>query len=530
MSAKRQERSNSEQDGNQTQTSVVLFVDDGIPDHNMLRQIFKSQKKDSHIEFITSGKAALEIAKHQPLTAIFVNQSLPDIDGFEFMRELKQLHIKVPVIIMTTNPEESTVLKALREGAYDCITRGTGDINSFPLVLDRTLARYEVERERTEMERAITESHHQWLAIIDGITDYIFMTDSEGTIIKTNRALAKILGKHPREVIGEKCFELIGIGSDAWIEMMKNLPCTQEMSINEETYLISSFPLYYNGRPLTIHVMKNVTEMRRLKDQLYHSDKLASLGLLVSGVAHEINNPLTGIIAFAELLKMKRFDEETNRELQKILESGERCKKIVENLLTFSRQRTPTRSLELINDIIDRAIDLRSYWLRSNGIEVVREFDADQSVFVDSQQIQQVVLNILLNAEQAIAGTGKNHGKIIFSTRHDRDSRKIIIGISDTGPGIPQKILAKIFDPFFTTKPVGIGTGLGLSISHGIITEHGGTIRVESNEGEGATFIIELPTGTGSMYNMSTLTVLNGKEKPDAPVPTRFSEGRGKED
>jgi PAS domain S-box-containing protein len=489
------------------QTSPVLFVDDGSLDREMVIRFFREHGEAQCILFVSTGKAGLEMVQQQPLTALFVNQSLPDMTGLEFIRELNRFHVRMPVvIILAPNSEESVVLTALREGAYECIMRGTGDYDSLPLVLARTLARYQVERERTELETVITESYHQWLAIIDGITDFIFMTDSEGTIIKTNRALARVFGKHPRELIGEKCFEFIGIGPEAWGEMMMSLPCTEERSINEETYLISSFPLNYNGRALTINVMKNVTEMRRLKDQLYHSDKLASLGLLVSGVAHEINNPLTGIIAFTELLKMKGFDEETSRELQKILESGERCKKIVENLLTFSRQKTPTRSLESINDIIDRAIDLRSYWLRLNEIEVVREFGSSQSVFVDSQQIQQVVLNILLNAEQAITSARKGHRRITFATRYDRDSHKVIIRISDNGPGISPNVLPKIFDPFFTTKPVGIGTGLGLSISHGIISEHGGVIRVESSEGEGATFIVELPTGIGNIYDVSACT------------------------
>jgi len=246
--------------------------------------------------------------------------------------------------------------------------------------------------------------------------------------------------------------------------------------------------------------------MRRLREQLYHSDKLASLGLLVSGVAHEINNPLTGIIAYGEILRMKVNSargspssipplDDMERELRKILESADRCKRIVENLLTFSRQRTPSRSIESINDIIDRAIDLRGYWLRTSNIEVVKDYGCTQTIFVDSQQIQQVILNILLNAEQAIASTGRGSGRIRFTTMYDTDAQTVTVEIADDGPGIPREIIPKIFDPFFTTKPVGIGTGLGLSIAHGIIAEHGGSIEVESHGGEGATFIIKLPAG-----------------------------------
>lgn len=131
------------------------------------------------------------------------------------------------------------------------------------------------------------------------------------------------------------------------------------------------------------------------------------MGLLVSGVAHEINNPLTGVIAYTELLMMKSGDENMKNELKKILQSAERCKRIVENLLTFSRQREPVKSLESINSIIERAIDLRGYWLRSSNIEVIKDFGEIPSLLMDAQQMQQVILNILLNAEQAIMEAGK---------------------------------------------------------------------------------------------------------------------------
>jgi signal transduction histidine kinase len=194
---------------------------------------------------------------------------------------------------------------------------------------------------------------------------------------------------------------------------------------------------------------------------------------------------------------MKVTDEETRAELKKILDSAERCKKIVDNLMTFSRQRKPSKSLETMNDILDRAIGLRIYWLKTNGIEIVRDYDPATTVFVDAQQIQQVVLNLLLNAEQAILGAGQEHGKIVFRTRADKQRKRVIVTISDNGTGIPQQIAAKVFDPFYSTKPVGEGTGLGLSISHGIISEHGGIIGFENNEGGGCSFTFELPTGAG---------------------------------
>ena len=134
---------------------------------------------------------------------------------------------------------------------------------------------------------------------------------------------------------------------------------------------MSSFPLEYDNKLTTIYVLKNITEIRRLREQLHHADKLASLGLLVSGVAHEINNPLTGVIAYAELLRMELAEKEGKVKVKKILDSAERCKKIVDNLLTFSRQQTSSKSLESINDIVERALDLRNYWLTVHNIQIV---------------------------------------------------------------------------------------------------------------------------------------------------------------
>jgi PAS domain S-box-containing protein len=345
--------------------------------------------------------------------------------------------------------------------------------------------------------QVVAQSQRQWMAVIDAMTDYVFVLDDQERIVKVNTALAQSVGRHPRELIGASVREVLGdaVAQEVLIrETPDGRTQTCEKTIGAEAYQISVFPLREDDRVLRVHVMKNVTEVKRLKDQLYHADKLASIGLLVSGVAHEINNPLTGTIAYTELLRMKVKDEEILAQLKKILDCSERCKKIVENLLTFSRQRMPSKSIESITTLIDRAIELRIYWLRSNNIAVERRYDENASVFVDGQQIQQVILNILMNAEQAITGVGMRDGRIIFTTRADKARRTMQITIENNGPPIPQNALSRIFDPFFTTKPVGIGTGLGLSISHGIISEHGGTITAANTE-RGVSFSIELPAG-----------------------------------
>lgn len=473
----------------------VLLINDNAADYGLIRRAFREHGTDADLQFVSSAGAGLNVIKKEDIKAVFVNEFLPDMDGFKFLRRLKELNIDLPVIMALSHRGEKAVSKALRQGASECVVMDARSFNTLPFVLDCAVAKFEIDRERRDTEELIRGSQQLWVSIIDGIKDYIFIVDDQLKIFRANRSLSEAFAKHPKDIIGKDLRELFGSNSlclpGEYVE--KGLPRMEERTMGDETYLTGSFPLMHNKKQLTICVMKNISEMKRLKEQLYHSSKLASLGLLISGIAHEINNPLTGIITYAELLKMKAGDREIRKGVMKIFESAERCKRVIENLLTFSRQSIPSKSLESLNDIIDKAIELRSYWLSRHNINVFTEYDELPKTFIDCQQLQQVVFNILLNAEQEIVSSNIQNGWIRITTKHDKDNRTLIVRISDNGSGIPRDILSKIFDPFFSTKPVGTGTGLGLSISHGIIAEHGGTIRAESSEGKGVTFIIEIP-------------------------------------
>jgi PAS domain S-box-containing protein len=481
-----------------TAEHTILFIDGPSLDRDRIVRVFREGGVAVPVAFVGTEEG-IDRALRQSALAVFVHQRPAGGDGLDVIRKIRDLGSTIPLIMLVDTGNEEVKLAALREDA-DEFARYPEDLAALPVVLERAVTRRRRGPDQVVRERAIVRSQEQWMAIFDAITDYVFVLDAQGRFVKVNRACAGSLGLHPRELIGKPCAQFLGPEASSWdcaadAGAGAAVPTTCEKRVGQDMYQISVFPLREAGRALTIHFMKNVTEIKRLKDQLYHADKLASLGLLVSGVAHEINNPLTGTIAYTELLRMTVTDEKILGELRKISDSAERCKRIVDNLLTFSRQRTPSKSVESMNDVIDRAIELRSYWLRSSNIEIVRDYDAVTTVFVDSQQIQQVVLNVLLNAEQAIAGAGVKNGRIVFSTRYDRENRKVAVAITNNGPAIPEAVLTKMFDPFFTTKPVGVGTGLGLSISHGIITEHGGTIRAENLDSEGVRFIIEIPTG-----------------------------------
>lgn len=236
---------------------------------------------------------------------------------------------------------------------------------------------------------------------------------------------------------------------------------------------------------------KTVETLKATQAQLVQSGKLSAVGQFVAGVAHELNNPLTAVIGFADLLTMTVTDPKLRSQLDVIGKSAHRCHKIVHNLLSFARQHEPERKLTHVNATIDEVLEFMAYDLRTSSLKIVNDLDPTlPAIMADPHQLQQVFVNIISNARQAILSADMT-GTITVRTR--LKDRCVRIEISDTGPGISPANLAKIFDPFFTTKPLGQGTGLGLSLVYGMIQEHGGTITATSVLGEGATFAIDLP-------------------------------------
>jgi signal transduction histidine kinase len=228
-----------------------------------------------------------------------------------------------------------------------------------------------------------------------------------------------------------------------------------------------------------------------MEEQLIVTDRLASIGELSSGIAHELNNPLTSVIGFSQLLMEGDVPENMKENLATIYEEAQRAAVIVKNLLTFARKHAPVKQRSQVNTAVEGVLKLRSYEQKVNNIEVEKHLAVNlPEIMMDSFQIQQVFLNIIVNAEFAMLEAHQK-GKLTITTEVSNSMVKISFG--DDGPGISEVNLKRIFDPFFTTKEVGKGTGLGLSICHGIVTEHGGQIYAKSEYGQGTTFIVELP-------------------------------------
>ncbi len=244
-----------------------------------------------------------------------------------------------------------------------------------------------------------------------------------------------------------------------------------------------------------LEIYQDITSRRHFQSKLLQTEKMAALGQLVSGIAHELNNPLTAIMGYAQLLLGRGLAPGHLTETNHIYQEAERARRIVKNLLFFARENKPERSRADLNEIVERTLALRSYELRIENIIVETSLAPDlPPTMADPFQLQQVLLNLLVNAEQALLES-RGSGHVCIRTFRSAPHR-VSLEIADDGPGVPAEISSRIFDPFFSTKPSGAGTGLGLSIVYGIVHQHGGEISFENRAGGGARFLVDLPIMT----------------------------------
>jgi two-component system NtrC family sensor kinase len=260
---------------------------------------------------------------------------------------------------------------------------------------------------------------------------------------------------------------------------------TIELFVAQAAVAIQNARLYASAQA-------NLARVRETQMQLVQAAKLSAVGQLVSGVAHELNNPLSVVIGYGQLLMSRDLPPALRRPIELMVSQADRMARIVRNLLLFARQRPPERVAVQLNTVIDDALALRLNQLTVSAITVERRFgDQLPDIAGDAQQLQQVFLNLVLNAEQAIVAAGRP-GRIVVTTERSATGDTVRASVTDDGPGIPPDTVPRVFEPFFTTKEVGSGTGLGLSVSYGIVQEHSGRLSVESRPGS-TTFVVELP-------------------------------------
>jgi PAS domain S-box-containing protein len=373
---------------------------------------------------------------------------------------------------------------------------------------------------RKQVREESLQQQLKFESVVKSSTEGIILIDEKGTINLINPAAKNMLACLTNVGLTGKIMNLGDISiTQTWIDILKdNLNSFRQeigaINSSGRSFLVI-FSVVRNAENCPTGLIINLhetTEMRQAQEQLMQSSKLASLGMLAAGVAHELNNPLTSVIGYAQLLLMQTIPDNIKELIDPILDEGQRAKHIIENMLEFSYQQHHDRELIDINKTIHQTAKLLGKQLSFQNIRLIEKFEIDLPlVYGDKGQLQQVFLNIIQNAYDAMI-LSHIFGDIIISTQLST-SDKIQITFMDTGPGMPEEVRQKVFDPFFTTKAPGSGTGLGLSISFKIIQQHEGTISVKSEIGKGTTFFITLPIKFEQIPNSAMSPFSQSSEK-----------------
>jgi two-component system NtrC family sensor kinase len=379
----------------------------------------------------------------------------------------------------------------------------------------------------------VRRAKEQWETAFDALSEGIAVVDDEGRVRRSNRALASLLAMPLQNVIGTPLAEALLGGGGGRQSALQELLAATRRGERPAPFVARSERLKRAVRvnaaripgaateQSVVVMVEDVTEQQALETQLVQSEKLAAVGQLVSGVAHELNNPLTSIAGLSEfLLEQKELGKKDRGHLQVIHEQAERAGRIVRNLLTFARKGSAERVPVDLNDVIRRTLQLTAYDLKLKDITVERELSgALPEVFGDRHGLQQVVLNLLTNAAHAVAENSREKPRLItVSTWFDG---QVHLRVADTGPGIPDEIAQSVFTPFFTTKEPGKGTGLGLSITYSIVESHGGLITLEPRGPRGgAAFRVDLPPAPADAARPA-LTPVYGMPIPSTPATVK---------
>ena len=461
------------------------------------------------------------------------NPALVRMLGFTSREELMRKNAKELYLDPGVRDAESTMLEQQGKLAAREIVLRRKNGSTFTCLDSATLVRDSAGRavryqgtlvdisSRLEMERSLREQQEFARRLIDSFPDVIVVLDRERKFTFVSNRVREVLGLEPSDLIG------VRYGPRAHPEDIPHLDALVEDILNG---VKTNDTLEYRSRhkdggwrmmrataaPLAdangavtgmVASLRDVTELNRLEQQVMQSEKLAAMGQMIAGVAHELNNPLTAILAVSDMLREHSEDPGHRRQLELMHQQARRAADIVQDLLSFARPPAPRKGRVQIAEVLRRALHLHEYSLRRNNVAV--DFLPEKGipdVLGDSNQLIQVFLNLVVNAEQAIREVRESGTIRVRMGRGAAGDAQVWASVQDDGPGVPAEILEKIFDPFFTTKRPGRGTGLGLSISMAIVREHGGEIRVQSAPGGGAVFLVTLP-------------VADSVEEADAAMP-----------
>jgi two-component system NtrC family sensor kinase len=495
--------------------ATLLIVDDDEHVRRALRRVLR--RSPYHVHDAADALAALEVLEQEPVQVVVSDYRMPGMDGVAFLRMVKDRFPRVQRVLLTGQADSSAIEEAVNQSEIFRFIWKPWDDSHLLMTIQSAVDQYWVaeENERlqalltarsAELERlnreldakleqrtlALKNAAEEWRTCFDSIGDPLAIIRGGCEVIRGNEAFAKGAGVTLNGLSGLRCTD----------HVFGTLPCPQphlgeqpekEIVFRDRSWLLRAFPF---GDGASVVVYKDVTEEREVTRRLFQAEKMSALGQLAGGVAHEINNPLGGILAFAQIMARDQRSPEDQENIRLIHDAAVRAKQIVESLLRFSRrpQKHERGSVDLAR-VVDEALFLVQSQLRDGRVEVVRQLQPAQ-VLGNANQLQQIVVNLVVNAIQAISQAGRP-GRISVAASPGHAGRAWL-SVSDDGPGVPPHLAERIFEPFFTTKPEGQGTGLGLAICYRIAEEHGGTIRLERSGAGGACFVVDLPAAPGA--------------------------------
>jgi two-component system NtrC family sensor kinase len=495
--------------------STLLVVDDDEHVRRALRRVLRRAR--CRVLDAPDGKAALEILAREPVHVVVSDYRMPGMTGVEFLRAVKERWPSIQRVLLTGHADSTAIEEAVNQSEIFRFIWKPWDDAHLLITIESAIEQYWTLEENLRLQTLLTErkealerlnrdldgrlaersaavvrAAQEWRATFDAIGDPLAIVREGGCeVVRANFAFARAAGVSLHALPGLRCGDH-GYGI---------LPCPsrcalpasgaaeREERFGDRTWLVRSFPfdaVETRGGAIVV-VFKDVTDEREVTRRLIHAEKMSAVGQLAGGVAHEINNPLGGILAFAQLMGREDRPPEDLENLRLIQDAAMRAKRIVESLLRFSRRpREEEKGPVDLGQVVEDALFLLQSSFKDRRIEVVRSFQPAVALG-NANQLQQIVVNLVVNALQAMGATGR-----LTVTTGPAGPGFVRLTVADTGPGVKPEVARHIFEPFFTTKAEGQGTGLGLSICYQIAEEHGGAIRLEPSSA-GACFAVDLP-------------------------------------
>jgi two-component system NtrC family sensor kinase len=495
--------------------STLLVVDDDEHVRRALRRVLRRAR--CRILDAPDGKAALEILSREPVHVVVSDYRMPGMSGVEFLRAVKERWPAIQRVLLTGHADSTAIEEAVNQSEIFRFIWKPWDDSHLLITIESAIEQYWTQDENLRLQKLLTERNEaleqlnrdldgrlaersaavvraaqEWRATFDAIGDPLAIVRERGCeVVRANSAFARAAGVSLQELSGLRCTgHAYGrLPCPSRCALPSAGPGQREERFEDRVWLVRSFPIdagEARGGALVI-VFKDVTDEREVTRRLIHAEKMSAVGQLAGGVAHEINNPLGGILAFAQLMSREDRPGEDLENLRLIQDAAMRAKRIVESLLRFSRRPLEEEKGQVdLSQVIDDALFLLQSSFKDRRVEVVRQFRPAVALG-NANQLQQIVVNLVVNALQAMGGSGR----LTVSTG-PAGPGFVRLAVADSGPGVRSEVARRIFEPFFTTKPEGQGTGLGLSICYQIAEEHGGTIRLEPSPA-GACFAVELP-------------------------------------